>query len=288
MVAYDLDPIGLYLDPYSSLINHSCDYNAIVVFDGDKMTVKTTQPIAKDEQVFISYIDTTYSVTTRRKQLAERYFFDCQCPRCTRELMDSGEENIATIEAAERAGQALIDRVSNLQGDAKIERLKTETSQILKSMPLSTDPVYARQPLPALRNELILALVDAGQYADAWLQSAIEFLKIDPVLYPARGHPLRRVHALRLARLTAAESPSLASKFNIRPDVVLLRVMQWLIDGEREACSAPLLQANVRDQYRVCAEWVSRERIQGNTIQAAWQVVEELVEDALRRDVLIS
>ena len=30
------DRIGLYLHPYAALINHSCDYNAVIGFDGDK------------------------------------------------------------------------------------------------------------------------------------------------------------------------------------------------------------------------------------------------------------
>lgn len=279
LVAYDYIPIGLYLDPYSSLMNHSCDYNAIVVFDGDMMTVKAIKSIAKDEQVFVSYIDTTYCVTTRRRELKERYFFDCQCSKCVNELSSSGSlEELAAVEAA---GEKLIASVSQMQGDnARIQKYKTGISTVSKSMPSTQTPTYTKQPLVALRNELILSLLNAERYDDAWIQCVIEYLKIDPVLYPHRGHPLRRIHACRLAKLTAStDQNQLAQRFNVDPAVVLWHVLQWLIDGESEACSAPLLQAQIRVMYQEVSQFQS-----ANT-QMEWPAVEERLDRVLQGEL---
>jgi SET and MYND domain-containing protein len=280
LVAYDYTPIGLYLDPYSSLMNHSCDYNAIVVFDGDRMVVKATRPIGKDEQVFVSYVDTTYCVTTRRRQLKQRYFFDCECLKCTREL---GNPDLAAAEAAEAAGEALINSVSSsssqLQDADIIQKYKTGFNTILKSMPSNPNSYITKQPFVALRNELIVTLINAGRYDDAWIQCAIEYLKIDPFLYPNRGHPLRRIHAWRLAKLTASTDQNhLAQRFNVDPAVVLWHVLQWLVDGESEACSAPLLQAQIRSVYREVSQ------IQRDT-RMGWPAVEERLEHALQREL---
>ncbi|QKX54018.1 uncharacterized protein TRUGW13939_01100 [Talaromyces rugulosus] len=279
LVAYDCTPIGLYLDSYSSLMNHSCDYNAIVVFDGDRMVVKATRPIGKDEQVFISYIDTTYCVTTRRRQLKERYFFDCDCLKCTRELENP---DLAAAEAAEAAGEALINSVSSspqLQDADIIQKYKTGINTILKNMPSNQNSYITKQPFMALRNELIVALINAGRYDDAWIQCAIEYFKIDPLLYPNRGHPLRRMHAWRLAKITASTGQNqLAQRFNVDPVVVLLHVLQWLVDGESEACSAPLLQAQIRSAYQGVSQ-VRRDTRMG------WPAVEERLEHALQREL---
>jgi SET and MYND domain-containing protein len=199
LVTYDLNPIGLYLDPYSSLMNHSCAYNAIVVFDGDRMTDKANQPIPEGAQVFVSYIDTTYCVTTRRRQLNERYFFECACEKC---MLESNNTSLEGIMAAEAAGEQLINSASQVDDDnARIKEYKTGFATIQQNMPSAS---ASTQPLPALRNELILSLISAARYDDAWIQCAIEYIKTDPVLYPFRGHPLRRIHAWRLAKLTAS------------------------------------------------------------------------------------
>lgn len=279
LVTYDYTPVGLYLDPYSSLMNHSCDYNAIVVFDGDRMSAKAIRPIHKDEQVFVSYIDTTYCVTTRRLQLRQRYFFDCECAKCILELENSAEAGLAQVEKAEAAGEALINSASAMQdANAVIQNYKTGLTKILKSMmPLGSQNI-TKQPLVALRNELIVTLINAGYYDDAWVQCAIEYLNIDPVLYPSPGHPLRRIHAWRLAKLTTVltdQGQQLAQKFQVDPGVVLWHVLQWLVDGEGEACSAPLLQAQVTAMYREVSQ-VQR------VSQLEWSAVEQRLGHALQ------
>ncbi|KAJ5811255.1 Zinc finger MYND-type [Penicillium robsamsonii] len=67
------DRIGLYMHPYAGLINHSCDYNSTVGFDGEELYVKAMRSIKKGEQIFISYIDTTtpYDIQTAEREALE-------------------------------------------------------------------------------------------------------------------------------------------------------------------------------------------------------------------------
>jgi len=72
---------GLYFP--SNLLNHSCDPNCVVVFQGRTQFIVATKDIEKDDELTISYIDQGYEDTkTRRHLLQEDYYFNCQCSRC--------------------------------------------------------------------------------------------------------------------------------------------------------------------------------------------------------------
>uniref|UniRef100_A0A804R716 SET domain-containing protein n=1 Tax=Zea mays TaxID=4577 RepID=A0A804R716_MAIZE len=66
-----------------SIINHSCVPNAVLIFDGRTAYVRALQPINKDEEVSISYIETA-AVTKKRNNDLKQYFFTCTCPRCVK------------------------------------------------------------------------------------------------------------------------------------------------------------------------------------------------------------
>lgn len=83
LVTPTFDPIGIVFDPVASLINHSCDPNSVMTFDGRTLSVRTLKAIATDEELTISYIDNTNPTHKRQDELMERYFFKCECTRCT-------------------------------------------------------------------------------------------------------------------------------------------------------------------------------------------------------------
>jgi SET and MYND domain-containing protein len=79
---------ALYL--LTSLLNHSCEPNAKIDWqdpESNIIQIKTTRPIAKNEEVRISYIGGMKSLETnideRRGYLQHHYGFLCQCPACT-------------------------------------------------------------------------------------------------------------------------------------------------------------------------------------------------------------
>ncbi|KAK9376597.1 uncharacterized protein V1513DRAFT_474277 [Lipomyces chichibuensis] len=76
------DTVGMMFDPVISLINHSCDPNAVLVFNKNVLLVRVVRPIKKGEEILITYTDNTMPMPHRKEQLRTRYFFDCQCTAC--------------------------------------------------------------------------------------------------------------------------------------------------------------------------------------------------------------
>ncbi|XP_033727938.1 histone-lysine N-methyltransferase SMYD3-like isoform X2 [Pecten maximus] len=86
----ELQPVGvaIYLSP--SLLDHSCEPNAVATFQGTKLTVRATQdiPDPSPTNIYISYVDQLDTIAERRRQLWEQYYFSCQCARCKDNSLD--------------------------------------------------------------------------------------------------------------------------------------------------------------------------------------------------------
>ncbi|KAK9322111.1 hypothetical protein V1517DRAFT_150502 [Lipomyces orientalis] len=76
------DIVGIMFDTSISLINHSCDPNAVIVFEKNVLMVRAVRPIRKGEEIYITYTDNTMPMPRRKKALRTQYFFDCQCTAC--------------------------------------------------------------------------------------------------------------------------------------------------------------------------------------------------------------
>ncbi|KAM0753429.1 SET domain-containing protein [Meredithblackwellia eburnea MCA 4105] len=89
-----LTPVGVSISPLVALFNHSCFPNAVVVFPSypsatspsplarKHMKVVAIRKIELGEEVVTSYVDLTEPGDKRREELAERYFFECDCYLC--------------------------------------------------------------------------------------------------------------------------------------------------------------------------------------------------------------
>ncbi len=76
-----------------SRINHSCDFNAVVVQNAsvsDKQCVKATSLVQLGDEIHISYLGsyTWAGMSYRQKILRNDKYFDCQCTRCTMEVLN--------------------------------------------------------------------------------------------------------------------------------------------------------------------------------------------------------
>lgn len=80
--------LALYLGP--SIMDHSCQPNAAVNFDGINIVVRSL--IDRDEldfsEVQISYISLLEHTQRRREHLRKHYYFECQCIRCLDPIME--------------------------------------------------------------------------------------------------------------------------------------------------------------------------------------------------------
>jgi hypothetical protein len=79
------DPIGICFEPVIALANHSCSPNAAIVFDGRKVILRALDSIKQDDQIFISYVDSTQRRQARQAELKEAYFFTCNCIKCVKD-----------------------------------------------------------------------------------------------------------------------------------------------------------------------------------------------------------
>ncbi|KAL0112790.1 hypothetical protein PUN28_012213 [Cardiocondyla obscurior] len=77
--------VGIYLG--ASVMDHSCKPNAIAVFEGTTIIVRTLTdlPFLDWSQIRISYVDLLNSNKDRRDELHSSYYFWCDCERCKEE-----------------------------------------------------------------------------------------------------------------------------------------------------------------------------------------------------------
>jgi SET domain-containing protein len=72
-------PLGMSVDLVSSLINHSCDPNAFVVFERHTPCVRSLRKLVAGEEITQCYADVSMDVLSRQQVLKSKYFFDCRC-----------------------------------------------------------------------------------------------------------------------------------------------------------------------------------------------------------------
>ena len=112
------DRIALAVYPTASLINHSCQPNVALAFDGTELTARAIQPLQAGQAVLHCYGPQKGELVTplRRQQLQEQYHFLCQCPSCVRgfdsaeqamvglQCLDSGCDGVVVPQQAVAAG----------------------------------------------------------------------------------------------------------------------------------------------------------------------------------------
>lgn len=218
-------------------MNHSCDPNAYVMMDGAEVSIRTLKPIEKDEEILISYIDTTNPLHRRQNELQARWFFTCKCSKCSlgATATEDGwadEPRKLSKEIAKVADKIVTDKVfaqdtANRSGDSveekRISALEWKAFEEYEQAQRLGDAVAAirsiedamrlchqsglwliyRQPFAALRDDLIINLLSEGQYTKAWAQCAKRYRYILPKLYPTPSHPVRVVQTWQMAMLAA-------------------------------------------------------------------------------------
>lgn len=78
------EAIGMGIDPYFSLINHSCIPNTTVIpYSSTSFQLVTNCAIQKAKEITINYCYTSNPKELRQLDLANRFFFTCKCGLCT-------------------------------------------------------------------------------------------------------------------------------------------------------------------------------------------------------------
>lgn len=237
LVTPTFDPLGLILDPQAAIINHSCTPNAIIVFDGPKLTVRALDAIPTGGEVLISYIDSTAPYGVRQAELKDQYFFTCNCKKCQLgptapqdAFLDPGpefEERIKVIDdmipeiekdpawPRHVLGDSLHDkRLSALQyyaysylSSPDAEEVPQDPAHFRKAIQIVRNTgvwPLTRAPMPALYQQYAVACLSAKRYNEALIAMLRLHSLIDPTIYPQPYHPVRVVHGWTLATLAKA------------------------------------------------------------------------------------
>lgn len=297
------DRIGLYLHPFAALMNHSCDYNSVVGFDGDQLFVKAIRPIQKDEQIFISYVDTTSPYERRRAELRERYYFDCRCSKCEQGPggpadkfpNTSSPSDPSLLETAGKQAYEVLESAAalDLEPLESVARLQSTMHSLRQTSP--PWPI-TRQPYIALRGQLITSLLSSGDFNSAFIQCTIRHLRVDPFVYPHAAHPLRCLHAWMLAKLAIHLSQGMEmssggaislEKFELNFSLVIWSVLSDLVNRESECCTVPSFKKMVKGAFaEVHREFLVNgmdPRNMGGDIKKEWEKMERLVDEAVGR-----
>ncbi|XP_014304012.2 histone-lysine N-methyltransferase SMYD3-like [Myotis lucifugus] len=94
----EMQEVGVGLYPSMSLLNHSCDPNCSIVFNGPHLLLRAVRDIQAGEELTICYLDMLMTSAERRQQLRDQYCFDCDCARCLTQDKDAdmltGDEKV--------------------------------------------------------------------------------------------------------------------------------------------------------------------------------------------------
>lgn len=297
LTSVQYDRIGLYLHPYAALINHSCDYNSVVGFDGDECFVKAVRPIKKDEQISISYIDASSPYRTRRKELSDRYFFDCRCSKCSKgadtreDAFPETPHDSSTLEVAGKKANDLVESASapEIEPIEAVRKLESAIQVLHKS----SWPI-TRQPYISARDELVTTLLSTGRFKTAFAQSAIRYTRVDPIVYPYGSHPIRYVHAWALTKLAIHLSQCIESnpddnmaleRFELNFSLIIWSVLNELVKKKSESCIVPSFERMVMLAfYEVHKEFVANglePYSMNDEIAKEWKKVDGIVNTAL-------
>ena len=224
------DPVGIALDPLACIVNHSCDPNALFVFEGPGFAIRALKPLQKGDEIFQAYIDYTVPFEQRQKELRNRYHFTCQCSKCIQgpvlqeDLWATPDNQIPNSGKVAKGKSPAIDESTKKQLEAELfeELAAIKAGEGMEAIQRSRDAIskcqssgmftLARQPYPAIRHELFTHLLGNGKWSEAWKEGLETLMLIDPILYPEPHHPLRAVHIWTLTVLATflSSDPAIA------------------------------------------------------------------------------
>uniref|UniRef100_UPI00398F2751 histone-lysine N-methyltransferase SMYD3 n=1 Tax=Pristiophorus japonicus TaxID=55135 RepID=UPI00398F2751 len=191
----EMQEVGVGLYPSMSLLNHSCDPNCVIVFEGKQLQLHAVRQIQADEELTVSYIDVMATSQERRRQIEKQYCFTCDCSRC--ETADKDADMLAGEEHSWKEVEESIPKVDELQSAQNWEQMMDMCQAFIDKN---------RDVLPDT-NLYLLKMLDAAMDACIHLTRWEDALRygirtLHPYrLYYAGPHPVRGVQLMRVGKL---------------------------------------------------------------------------------------
>ncbi|KAF1808065.1 SET domain-containing protein [Eremomyces bilateralis CBS 781.70] len=204
LVGKTLDPLGLCVDLFVSCINHSCDPNVFFVMDGQALSARCLKKIQEGDELSISYVEPTNPTMIRRKELKEKFFFDCKCPKCLNEgntPEDRFQGDSSTDGPAKRVQDEAFNTLFSVRrGKVLPEKIISELKRALDLCQRSGFFSIERQPIPSICSDLYVELMMQDRHDESFEHVFKIYTETDPKWYP-NFHPARLAHTYVLARL---------------------------------------------------------------------------------------
>ncbi|KAF2675514.1 hypothetical protein BT63DRAFT_420711 [Microthyrium microscopicum] len=224
-----LDPLGMAFCPLIARANHSCAPNAFVTQNGQAASIRALRPIAKNEEVTIAYVDTSYPFHTRQRELETTWAFTCACPLCVQgsttwrdvfplraQAREEFKEEMREILklAAPRAleaskGMAGGADTFGLHDKDEDVRIFTAADMVAEAQGRTLDlswyeksgvwPMYRQPYTEMVQTTMLSEMKPSGKWLLALKLSVQLAMVVDPVQRPEEHDPLRLMHYVRIA-----------------------------------------------------------------------------------------
>ncbi|XP_066452207.1 histone-lysine N-methyltransferase SMYD3 [Eleutherodactylus coqui] len=189
----EMQDVGVGLYPSMSLLNHSCDPNCVIIFEGKFLHLRTIKEIPQGEELTISYIDVKMPSHMRQLQLQRQYCFTCDCQRCMSKEKD--EDMLAGGEEASREMEHSLATLEELRSQNKLKEALDLCKKLINSGHLPDKNIHQ---LKALDFAMDLCI-----HLEIWeeaLQYALQTLQ-PYSLYYSNHHPVRAVQIMKVGKL---------------------------------------------------------------------------------------
>lgn len=87
---------GICLEPFASMVNHSCDPNSWWIFNGRELQMRAVRDISAGEELTMSYITVSGSYNIRQESLFTGWGFKCVCTLCEMGQLGPKEGHLRT------------------------------------------------------------------------------------------------------------------------------------------------------------------------------------------------
>lgn len=291
----------MYFHPYAALIDHSSDYNSVVLFDGEELFVKAIRPIKKGEQIFRSYIDVIHPYAERLGSFG-CYLPNCQCIKCNPDLVQRATPNPGRLlgrrfspreNAVNGAYNSLMfPDVINLSPEARGRKFATD----MRSLHRTGVPI-TEQPYAPIRDKFIKHALATGQLNKAFIHVAIFYVRIDLVLLPNDAHPIHKVHAwlmAKLARRLSQATETNSSDSNAPQGAQLdFGLISWsitheLVSRQKESCTVPSFKDLIKTMHDEANNVYGYNKQDSNSLNDAiereWRKLEGVISEELEKE----
>uniref|UniRef100_A0A8D1DXD6 [histone H3]-lysine(4) N-trimethyltransferase n=1 Tax=Sus scrofa TaxID=9823 RepID=A0A8D1DXD6_PIG len=214
----EMQEVGVGLYPSMSLLNHSCDPNCSIVFNGPHLLLRAVRDIEAGEELTICYLDMLMTSEERRKQLRDQYCFECDCFRC--QTQDKDADMLTGDEQVWKEVQESLKKIEELKAHWTWEPPCAMAQNIIQSN-LDSVPSITVFNLK-VRDCAIFAAVNIGLLETP---ACFGMRVMDPyeIFFPG-SHPVRGVQVMKVGKLQLHQGMFPQAMKNLRLAFDIMRV----------------------------------------------------------------